>query len=168
MLIIFPIVARIYGIKYIELMKEIKDLLLIAFSTRSLEVLFAPLTSRLEKYGANNSVVSFILPLGYSFNLDGSSVYLGPVIVFLANAYGIHFSLGQTIEVILLLMLLTKGVAGVPSASIVILATICTILHIPLEGIALLLAVDYIMDMPRTAVSAAGNALATVAIAKSE
>lgn len=168
LLIIFPIIARIYGIKYVELVREINDLLLIAFTTRSSESVFAPLTARLERYGANNSVVSFILPLGYSFNLDGGMVYMGPAIIFLANAYGIHLSIAEQIHVVLLLILLTKGVAAVPSGAIVILTSVCTIIGIPLEGIALLMAVDFIMDMARTATNVVGNALATVAMAKSE
>ncbi|MFE7083608.1 dicarboxylate/amino acid:cation symporter [Priestia megaterium] len=168
LLIIFPIIARIYGVRYIELVKEIKDLLLIAFTTRSSESVFAPLTARLENYGANNSVVSFILPLGYSFNLDGGMVYMGPAIIFLANAYGIDLSVAEQIHVVLLLILLTKGVAAVPSGAMVILTSVCTIIGIPLEGIALLMAVDFIMDMARTATNVVGNALATVAMAKSE
>lgn len=168
LLVIFPIIARIYRIRYFELLKEIKDLLLIAFTTRSSESVFAPLTARLERYGVNNSVVSFILPLGYSFNLDGGMVYMAPAIIFLANAYGIDLSVGEQIHIILLLVLLTKGVAAVPSGAIVILTSVATIIGLPLEGIALLMAVDFIMDMARTATNVVGNALATVAIAKSE
>ncbi|MGP7816506.1 dicarboxylate/amino acid:cation symporter [Niallia sp. 01092] len=166
--IILPIIARIYGVRYLELVKEIKDLILIAFTTRSSESVFAPLTARLERYGVKNSIVSFILPLGYSFNLDGLMVYMGPAVIFLANAYGIDLSLTEQIHLVLLMMLLTKGVAAVPSGAMVILASICTIIGIPLEGIALLMAVDFIMDMARSATNVIGNALATVAMAKSE
>ncbi|MFJ7512706.1 dicarboxylate/amino acid:cation symporter [Peribacillus simplex] len=168
LLVIFPIIARIYQVNYFELIKEIKDLLLIAFTTRSSESVFAPLTARLERYGANNSVVSFILPLGYSFNLDGGMVYMAPAIIFLANAYGIDLSVGEQIHIVLLLVLLTKGVAAVPSGAIVILTSVAVIVGLPLEGIALLMAVDFIMDMARTATNVVGNALATVAMAKSE
>ncbi|MGW9018418.1 dicarboxylate/amino acid:cation symporter [Priestia megaterium] len=168
LLIIFPVIARIYRVHYLELIREIKDLLLIAFTTRSSESVFAPLTARLENYGANNSVVSFILPLGYSFNLDGAIVYQGPAIIFLANAYGIDLSVAEQIHVVLLLVLLTKGLAAVPSGGIVILTSVCTIIGIPLEGVALLMGVDFIMDMARTATNVVGNALATVAMAKSE
>ncbi|MGG3574060.1 cation:dicarboxylase symporter family transporter [Bacillus gobiensis] len=168
LLVIFPIIARIYRIRYLELIKEIKDLLLIAFTTRSSESVFAPLTARLEQYGAKNSVVSFILPLGYSFNLDGGMVYMAPAIIFLANAYGIDLSVVEQIHIVLLLVLLTKGVAAVPSGAIVILTSVSAIIGLPLEGIALLMAVDFIMDMARTATNVVGNALATVAMAKSE
>ncbi|GAA1372527.1 dicarboxylate/amino acid:cation symporter [Peribacillus frigoritolerans] len=167
-LIIFPIIARIYNIRYWELINEIKDLLLIAFTTRSSESVFAPLTARLEGYGVKNSVVSFVLPLGYSFNLDGGMVYMAPAILFLANAYDIQLSLLEQVHIILLLMLLTKGVASVPSGVIVVLTSVSVVIGLPMEGIALLMAVDFIMDMARTATNVVGNALATVVIAKSE
>ncbi|WP_249598201.1 dicarboxylate/amino acid:cation symporter [Peribacillus frigoritolerans] len=168
LLIIFPIIARIYRIRYWELINEIKDLLLIAFTTRSSESVFAPLTARLEGYGVKNSVVSFVLPLGYSFNLDGGMVYMAPAILFLANAYDIQLSLLDQVHIILLLMLLTKGVASVPSGVIVVLTSVSVVIGLPMEGIALLMAVDFIMDMARTATNVVGNALATVVIAKSE
>lgn len=168
LLIIFPIIARIYNIRYWELINEIKDLLLIAFTTRSSESVFAPLTARLEGYGVKNSVVSFVLPLGYSFNLDGGMVYMAPAILFLANAYDIQLSLLEQVHIILLLMLLTKGVASVPSGVIVVLTSVSVVIGLPMEGIALLMAVDFIMDMARTATNVVGNALATVVIAKSE
>ncbi|WP_051317314.1 dicarboxylate/amino acid:cation symporter [Ectobacillus panaciterrae] len=168
LLIIFPIIARIYRVRYFELISEIKDLLLIAFTTRSSESVFAPLTARLERYGANNSVVSFILPLGYSFNLDGGMVYMAPAVLFLANAYGIHLSVMDQIHIVLLLVLLTKGIAAVPSGAIVVLTGVSVAIGLPLEGIALLMAVDFIMDMARTATNVVGNALATVVMAKSE
>ncbi|ULM95215.1 cation:dicarboxylase symporter family transporter [Peribacillus frigoritolerans] len=168
LLIIFPIIARIYNIRYWELINEIKDLLLIAFTTRSSESVFAPLTARLEGYGVKNSVVSFVLPLGYSFNLDGGMVYMAPAILFLANAYEIQLSLLDQVHIILLLMLLTKGVASVPSGVIVVLTSVSVVIGLPMEGIALLMAVDFIMDMARTATNVVGNALATVVIAKSE
>ncbi|MFP5108502.1 dicarboxylate/amino acid:cation symporter [Neobacillus sp. C211] len=168
LIIIFPIIARIYHIRYWELINEIKDLLLIAFTTRSSESVFAPLTARLEGYGVKNSVVSFVLPLGYSFNLDGGMVYMAPAILFLANAYDIQLSLLEQVHIILLLMLLTKGVASVPSGVIVVLTSVSVVIGLPMEGIALLMAVDFIMDMARTATNVVGNALATVVIAKSE
>lgn len=168
LLIIFPIIARIYRIQYWDLLNEIKDLLLIAFTTRSSESVFAPLMTRLEDYGAKNSIVSFVLPLGYSFNLDGGMVYMAPAILFLANAYGIHLSVLDQIHIVLLLMLLTKGVASVPSGVIVVLTSVSVVIGLPMEGIALLMAVDFIMDMARTATNVVGNALATVVIAKSE
>jgi proton glutamate symport protein len=168
LLILFPIIARIYRVKYWELINEIKDLLLIAFTTRSSESVFAPLTARLERYGAQNSVVSFVLPLGYSFNLDGGMVYMAPAILFLANAYDIHLSVLDQVQIVLLLIVLTKGVASVPSGVIVVLTSVSAIIGLPMEGIALLMAVDFIMDMARTATNVVGNALATVVLAKSE
>ncbi|WP_081415288.1 dicarboxylate/amino acid:cation symporter [Ectobacillus panaciterrae] len=167
-LVIFPIIARIFGIKYVAMIREIWDLLLIAFTTRSSEVVFAPLTERLQRYGANNSVVSLVLPLGYTFNLDGGTLYIAPAILFIAHAYGLDLTFVQQLEIIGLVMMLSKGMAAVPSAVMVCIMSALTALGLPLEGIAILMAVDFIMDMARTATNVIGNSLATLVMAKSE
>ncbi len=166
--IVFPIIAKIFKVRYFELLGQIKDLLLIAASTRSSESVLAPVMERLESYGVKNSIVSFVLPLGYSFNLCGGSVYWAPAILYIANAYGLNFTLGQQFQVVLVLMLLSKGVAGVVGGNFVVLTTVAAAFGLPLEGIALIFAVDFITDIARTVTNVIGNALATVCLAKSE
>jgi len=122
----------------------------------------------MERHGADNSVASFVLPLGYSFNLDGATLYEAVAVVFLAHAYDLPLGFGRLVTVIGLLIVLTKGLAGVPSAAIVVLLATAKSIGLPLEGVALLLGVDFIVDMARTAVNVVGNSLATVVIAKSE
>lgn len=168
LLLVFPLVALIFRVRYIELITVIWDLLVLAFVTRSSEVVLAPLMARMERYGADNSVASFVLPLGYSFNLDGATLYEAVAVVFLAHAYNLPLSFGRLVTVIGLLIVLTKGLAGVPSAAIVVLLATSKSIGLPLEGVALLLGVDFVVDMARTAVNVVGNSLATVVIAKSE
>jgi proton glutamate symport protein len=167
-LVIFPLVALIFRVKYWALLQYIWDLVLLAFVTRSSEVVLAPLTERLERYGADNSIVSFVLPMGYSFNLDGATLYEAIAVLFLSHVYGLHLSLGHQLEMIGVLIILTKGLAGVPSAAIVVLIATAKAIGLPLGGIALLLGIDFIVDMARTAVNVIGNSLASVVIAKSE
>ena len=167
-LVIFPLVALIFRVKYWALLRYIWELVLLAFVTRSSEVVLAPLTERLKRYGADNSIVSFVLPLGYSFNLDGATLYEAIAVLFLSHVYGLHLSLGHQLEMIGVLIILTKGLAGVPSAAIVVLIATAKAIGLPLGGIALLLGIDFIVDMVRTAVNVIGNSLASVVIAKSE
>ena len=124
--------------------------------------------SALEKMGIPRRITSFVLPMGYSFNLDGSTLYLAIASVFVAQAAGIELSIGTQIVMMLTLMLTTKGVAAVPRASIVVLSGTLTTFGLPLEGIALILAVDEFMDMARTAVNLFGNCLATAVVARWE
>ncbi|MEC1561970.1 MULTISPECIES: dicarboxylate/amino acid:cation symporter [Bacillus] len=166
--IIFPIICRIFGVKYFALLAEIKDLLLIATSTRSSESILSPLMKRLENYGSDKSVVSLVLPLGFSFNLDGGMTYFAPAILFLANAYGMDLSVTQQFQVVLLIMLLSKGMAGVAGAQFIVLTSVTAAIGLPSEGIALLFAVDFVMDIARTATNVIGNAVATVVMSKSE
>jgi proton glutamate symport protein len=121
-----------------------------------------------EELGVPRPIVAFILPLGYSFNLDGSTLYLSLAAVFVAQAANVHLSIGQQITMLLTLMLTSKGVAGVPRASLVILAGTLASYGLPLEGITLILGVDELMDMARTMVNVIGNCLATVVIARWE
>ncbi|WP_067618377.1 dicarboxylate/amino acid:cation symporter [Alicyclobacillus acidiphilus] len=166
--VLLPLIAAYFRIKYWKLLRTIWDLVVLAFVTRSSEVVLAPLTERLEQFGADNSVVSFVLPIGYSFNLDGATLYEAIAVVFLSHVYGLHLSIGHQLAIIGLLMVLTKGLAGVPSAAIVVLITTAKSIGLPLDGVALLLGIDFIIDMARTATNIVGNSLASMVIAKSE
>jgi len=158
----------ILGNRLMELLRRIKEPLLIAFSTTSSEAVFPKLVEELERFGCNNRIVSFILPLGYSFNLDGSMMYMTFASIFIAQIYGIEMSLGQQIIMLLVLMLTSKGIAGVPRASLVIIVATCSMFGIPPEGIALILPIDHFCDMGRSMTNVLGNALATSAVSKWE
>ncbi len=167
LLVVFPVVATIFKVPYFPLVRSISDLILLAFVTRS-EVVLAPLIKRLDEFGINQKVSSFTLPLGYSFNAEGATMYEGLAVVFLAHAYGIELTVPKLVVAMLVLMLLTKGIAGVPSASIVVLFSAAAAIGLPTQGIAILLAIDFVVDMARTAVNVTGNSLASMIIAKSE
>lgn len=158
----------ILGNRLFDLLRRIKEPLLIAFSTTSSEAVFPKLVEELERFGCNNRIVSFILPLGYSFNLDGSMMYMTFAAIFIAQIYGIDMSIGQQITMLLVLMLTSKGIAGVPRASLVIIVATCTMFGIPPEGIALILPIDHFCDMGRSMTNVLGNALATSAVSKWE
>lgn len=158
----------ILGNRLFELLRRIKEPLLIAFSTTSSEAVFPKLVEELERFGCNNRIVSFILPLGYSFNLDGSMMYMTFASIFIAQIYGIDMSVGQQITMLLVLMLTSKGIAGVPRASLVIIVATCSMFGIPPEGIALILPIDHFCDMGRSMTNVLGNALATSAVSKWE
>jgi Na+/H+-dicarboxylate symporter len=123
---------------------------------------------QLERFGISNRIVSFVLPLGYSFNLDGSIMYMTFATVFIAQAYGIDMSMGDQIQMMLILLITSKGMAGVPRASLVVIAGMLSMFHIPGEGLLLLLAVDQILDMGRSATNVVGNAVASAVVAKWE
>ena len=150
------------------LLKRIAQPLLIAFSTTSSEAVFPKLTEELERFGCKDKIVAFILPLGYSFNLDGSMMYMTFASLAIAQAYGIHIDLGTQLTMLLVLMLTSKGIAGVPRASLVVVAATCSMFNIPPEGIALILPIDHFCDMFRTATNVLGNALATSVVSKWE
>ena len=158
----------ILGNRLFELLRRIKEPLLIAFSTTSSEAVFPKLVTELERFGCNNRIVSFILPLGYSFNLDGSMMYMTFASIFIAQIYGIEMTIGQQITMLLVLMLTSKGIAGVPRASLVIIVATCGMFNIPPEGIALILPIDHFCDMGRSMTNVLGNALATSAVSKWE
>lgn len=158
----------ILGKRLFELLRRIKEPLLIAFSTTSSEAVFPKLVEELERFGCNNRIVSFILPLGYSFNLDGSMMYMTFASIFIAQIYGIEMSIGQQVIMLLVLMLTSKGIAGVPRASLVIIVATCSMFGIPPEGIALILPIDHFCDMGRSMTNVLGNALATSAVSKWE
>lgn len=156
------------GKKIFHLLTRIKEPFLIAFSTSSSEAAFPKLTEELERFGCNNKIVSFVLPLGYSFNLDGSMLYMTFASIFIAQCYGIELSFLQQISMLLTLMVTSKGVAGVPRASLVVIAGTLAMFGIPEEGIILLLGIDTFLDMGRSATNVIGNAVATVAVSKWE
>lgn len=158
----------ILGKRLFSLIRRIKEPLLIAFSTTSSEAVFPKLVEELERFGCNKRIVSFILPLGYSFNLDGSMMYMTFASIFIAQIYGIEMSIGQQVIMLLVLMLTSKGIAGVPRASLVIIVATCSMFGIPPEGIALILPIDHFCDMGRSMTNVLGNALATSAVSKWE
>lgn len=150
------------------LLKRIVSPLIIAFGTTSSEAVFPKLTEELERFGVKDKIVSFMLPLGYSFNLDGSMMYMTFASIFIAQAYGIQLDLGTQMTMLLVLMLTSKGIAGVPRASLVVVAATCGMFDIPIEGIALILPIDHFCDMFRSATNVLGNALATSVVGKWE
>jgi Na+/H+-dicarboxylate symporter len=150
------------------LLKRIAQPLLIAFSTTSSEAVFPKLTEELERFGCKDKIVAFVLPLGYSFNLDGSMMYMTFASLAIAQAYGIHMDIGTQLTMLLVLMLTSKGIAGVPRASLVVVLATCSMFKIPVEGIALILPIDHICDMFRTMTNVVGNALATSVVSKWE
>ena len=150
------------------LLRRISQPMLIAFSTTSSEAVFPKLTEELERFGCKDKIVAFILPLGYSFNLDGSMMYITFASVAIAQAYGIHLDYGTQLTMLLVLMLTSKGVAGVPRASLIVVTATLAMFGVPPEGIALILPIDHFCDMLRTATNVLGNSLATSAVSKWE
>lgn len=150
------------------LLKRIVGPLIIAFGTTSSEAVFPKLTEELERLGVKDKIVSFMLPLGYSFNLDGSMMYMTFASIFIAQAYGVHLDIPTQMTMLLVLMLTSKGIAGVPRASLVVVAATCGMFDIPIEGIALILPIDHFCDMFRSATNVLGNALATSVVGKWE
>lgn len=150
------------------LLRRIAQPLLVAFSTTSSEAVFPKLTEELERFGCRDKIVAFILPLGYSFNLDGSMMYMTFASLAIAQAYGIHIDLPTQLTMLLVLMLTSKGIAGVPRASLVVVTATCAMFGIPPEGIALILPIDHFCDMFRTMTNVLGNSLATSVVSKWE
>ncbi|UPF32279.1 dicarboxylate/amino acid:cation symporter [Flavobacterium psychrophilum] len=150
------------------LLKHIVSPLIIAFGTTSSEAVFPKLTEELERFGIKDKIVSFMLPLGYSFNLDGSMMYMTFSSIFIAQAYGVHLDIPTQLTMLFVLMLTSKGIAGVPRASLVVVAATCGMFYIPIEGIALILPIDHFCDMFRSATNVLGNALATSVVGKWE
>lgn len=161
-------VMLMFRIPILGFLKAIKEPAIIAFSTTSSEAALPRAMECVEEFGVPRRIVSFILPLGYSFNLDGTTLYLSLTAIFVAQAAGVDLSIGQQITMMLTLMLTSKGVAGVPRAALVILAATLASFNLPLEGVTLILGVDALMDMGRTMTNVVGNCLASVVVAKWE
>jgi Na+/H+-dicarboxylate symporter len=150
------------------LVRYIRDPIVLAFSTASSEAAFPRTLEALDRFGVPPRIASFVLPLGYSFNLDGSMMYMTFASIFIAQAYGIHLDLGTQIAMLLTLMVTSKGVAGVPRASLVVITATLSQFHIPEAGILMILAVDHFLDMGRSATNVVGNAVASAVVAKWE
>jgi proton glutamate symport protein len=158
----------ITGVRLRTFVSAIREPALIAFTTTSSEAAMPRAMQILEKLGVPRDVVAFVIPTGYSFNLDGSTLYLSVTLLFIAQASGVHMSVTEQLTAMGLLMLTSKGVAGVPRSALVVLSGAVTAFHLPLEGVALLLGIDEIMDMGRTTVNVVGNCAAAVVVARWE
>jgi proton glutamate symport protein len=161
-------VAMLFRIPVGAFYRAAREPFLIAFSTASSEAALPRALENMEQFGVPNHIVAFVLPVGYSFNLDGSTLYLSLASVFVAQAAGVDLTLGQQLLMMLTLMLTSKGVAGVPRAALVILAGTLSSFHLPMEGVAVLLGIDAILDMARTSVNVLGNCLASAVVARWE
>ena len=166
--IVIAFACKITGISFIGLLKAIQEPALIAFSTASSEAAFPKAMEVMEKFGVPKNIVSFVIPTGYTFNLDGTTLYLSLGVIFATQLVGIELSLSQQIMIMLALMLTSKGVAGVPRVSLVVLAGTLASFNYPLIGVAILLGIDQILDMGRTTVNLIGNCIASVVIARWE
>ncbi|MBP8812711.1 MAG: dicarboxylate/amino acid:cation symporter [Laribacter sp.] len=172
MLILWAIIIGfglvVVGGRTLALVRTIREPILLAFSTASSEAAYPKTLEQLERFGCSNRIASFVLPIGYSFNLDGSMLYATFGSIFIAQAYGIHLTLWQEILMLLMLMVTSKGMAGVPRASLVVIAATLGQFDIPEAGLLLLLGVDHFLDMGRSATNVLGNAVATAIVSKWE
>jgi Na+/H+-dicarboxylate symporter len=166
--VILFLICNVFKIKFYKLLRDVKEPILLAFSTASSESAMPKTIEALEKHGISNRIVSFVLPLGYSFNLDGSIMYMTFATVFIAQSYGIDITMADQIKMMLILLVTSKGMAGVPRASLVVIAGMLSMFKIPGEGLLLLLAVDQLLDMGRSATNVIGNAVASAVVAKLE
>lgn len=166
--IVLGSVAKISGTSIVKLIRILKDELILAYTTASSEAVLPKLMEKMEKFGCPKAIASFVVPTGYSFNLDGSTLYQAIAALFIAQIYGIHLPIATQINLVLVLMLTSKGMAGVPGASFVVLLATVGSVGIPVEGVAFIAGIDRILDMARTAVNVIGNSLAVVVISKWE
>jgi proton glutamate symport protein len=167
-LILCVVASLITRMNLLQLLKAVQEPLLLAFSTASSETALPLLLERLQKIGIPKYIVTFVLPTGYSFNLDGGTLYSSLAVVFIAQVYGIPMNLGEQLMLVLTLILATKGMAAVPGAVLITIAGTVAAFGLPIEGVALILGVDRILDMGRTATNVVGNTVATVVVAKWE
>ena len=166
--VVLGIIAKLVGYSLFKLIKLIKEELILAFSTASSEAVLPRIMEKVEKAGCPKHIASFVIPTGYSFNLDGSTLYQALAAIFIAQMYGIDMSIADQISLMLVLMVTSKGIAGVPGVSfVVLLATLGTV-GIPIEGLAFIAGIDRILDMGRTVVNVIGNSLAAIVISKWE
>jgi Na+/H+-dicarboxylate symporter len=156
------------GPRVARLIALIREPILLAFSTASSEAAYPKTLEQLERFGASKKITSFVLPLGYSFNLDGSMMYCTFAVLFIAQAYGIHLDATQQITMLLILMVTSKGMAGVPRASLVVIAATLATFNIPEAGLLLIMGIDQFLDMGRSATNVVGNSIATAVVAKWE
>lgn len=166
LLIVFPIIAYVFKVPYLKLLSNIKDLVLIAFTTGGSAVVLPTLLERSEENGISESVSAFATPLGYSFNLIGACIYISLSVTFITNLYSTPLTWGQLIPLILFLTIITKGITAVPSGALVVLLATAAQLNLPAEGIALIVSVDFLANAGRTAVNVVGNTLIPAIIEK--
>jgi len=164
-LVLIALGALFLKTRVLKLMRRIREPILLAFSTASSEAAYPRTLEELERFGCSNKIASFVLPMGYSFNLDGSMIYCTFAVMFIAQSYGIELSAAQQITMLLILMLTSKGMAGVPRASLVVIAATLNQFHIPEAGLLLLLGVDHFLDMGRSATNVVGNSIASAVVA---
>lgn len=166
--VILYAICLLMRISFFSLLTHVREPMLLAFTTASSEAAMPKTILGLERFGCSNRIVSFVLPLGYSFNLDGSIMYMIFATISIAQAYGLEISFPQQVSMMLILLISSKGMAGVPRASLVVIAGMLQIFHIPAEGLTLLLAIDWLLDMGRASTNVIGNAVATAVISKWE
>ena len=167
-IIVLVLTCKIINVSFRNIINTIKDPALLAFTTASSEAALPKAMSQMEKFGVPKSIVSFVMPMGYTFNLDGSTLYLTLATLFCAQIAGINLSIEQQLMIMLTLMLTSKGIAGVPRVSLVILTGTLTSFGLPIVGVAVLLGIDQILDMGRTTVNLIGNCVATAVVARWE
>ncbi|MFF2290039.1 dicarboxylate/amino acid:cation symporter [Peribacillus butanolivorans] len=165
---LFPVIAWFLKISYFKVFRMVWDLFLIAFSTTSTETILPQLMDRMEAYGCSKRVVSFVIPSGLSLNCDGSTLYLSVCSIFLAQAYGIPMDFGQQLIVMGVLVATSKGIAAVPSGSLVVLLATASAVGLPAEGVAIIAGIDRVLDMARTACNTPGHVLACIVVSKWE
>jgi len=166
--LLITVLVIVVGRRGLALMGAIRSPALLAFSTASSEAAYPRTLEELQKWGISRKVASFVLPLGYSFNLDGSMMYCTFATLFIAQVYGVHLSIAQQITMLLLLMVTSKGMAGVPRASLVVIAATLAYFRLPEAGLLLILAVDHLLDMGRSATNVVGNSVAAAVVARWE
>jgi Na+/H+-dicarboxylate symporter len=166
--ILITLGGLVIGGRVVRLIRRVREPVILAFSTASSEAAYPKTLEEVERFGCSNRVASFVLPMGYSFNLDGSMMYCTFAVMFIAQVYGIELSFGQQLMMVAILMLTSKGMAGVPRASLVVIAATLGQFNIPETGLLLLLGVDHFLDMGRSATNVIGNSIATAVVSKWE
>ncbi|MCM3786822.1 glutamate/aspartate:proton symporter GltP [Domibacillus indicus] len=167
-LVVLGITAKIAGVNIFNVFRILKDEMILAYTTSSSETVLPKLIEKMEKFGCPKAIVSFVIPTGYSFNLDGSTLYQAIAALFIAQMYGIDLSMAEQLSLVLVLMVTSKGIAGVPGVSFVVLLATLGSVGIPVEGLAFIAGIDRIMDMARTVVNVVGNSLAAIVMSKWE
>jgi aerobic C4-dicarboxylate transport protein len=167
--VVLGLVCRLWGFRLLEFLRFIREEILLVLGTSSSEAALPRMLEKLERYGCARSVVGLVVPAGYSFNLDGTSIYLSMATIFLAQAYGVELTVGQQLSLLAVLMVTSKGAAGVTGSGFVVLAsTLAAVKVVPVEGLALLLGVDRFMSEARAITNLIGNGVATLVVSRSE
>jgi len=167
-IVVFGLIAKFAGTSIFSMIKILKDELVLSYSTASSETVLPKLMQKMEKFGCPKAITSFVIPTGYSFNLDGSTLYQAIAALFIAQMYGIHMPISTQITLVLVLMVTSKGIAGVPGVSFVVLLATLGSVGIPVEGLAIIAGIDRLLDMARTVVNVLGNGLAAIVMSKLE